>query len=590
MTTTTPNWNLNDLYTGINDPKIEQDITTLKKDIQAFNGQYEGMIATLDASALAAALTSYEAIQEAFNKLYCYAFLLFAEEMTHTENKQFYQTTKESLIAASSALIFFTLELNDLKEDHIDGLIKENDILQKYAPWIKDVRVSAPYQLPKDQETLLYETHIASHGNWVRLHEETFARIQFDYQGQKLSASDILNKFSDPDEAVRKEANMAFAAGLKANIDIFGLAYNTLMKAKAIEDKWRGYKAPISSRNVANLVEDPVVDTLLTTVRENYPDLSHRYYKLKAKWFGKQTLPIWERNAPLPKAPLPEYNWAEAKETVLTAYRHFSPTMADIGQRFFDENWIDATPRNGKDSGAFSASCVPSVHPYILMNFHGKVRDVATLAHELGHGVHQYLSREQGMLMSDTPLTIAETASVFGEMLTFQHMLSQAQSEQAKKAMLASKVEDMLNTVVRQIAFCSFEEKCHALRAEKELSTQDFNALWLEVQKESLGTTFDYHEDMYQYYWAYISHFIHTPFYVYAYAFGDCLVNALYETYQSGFPDFEPKYLDLLRAGGSQRYDQLLRPFNLDARKKDFWQRGLNVIKGMIDQLEALSS
>ncbi|MBT4463672.1 MAG: M3 family oligoendopeptidase, partial [Rhodospirillaceae bacterium] len=403
--------------------------------------------------------------------------------------------------------------------------------------------------------------------------------------GDDLTMSDILNRLSEPDADTRKVAAKALGKGLAENSRLFSLVTNTLAKDKATEDAWRSYRRPISSRNLSNQVEDNVVDALVSSVKESYPDLSHRYYKLKAKWFGVDALDYWDRNAPLPDDDAKLYDWDMAQKTVLDAYGQFDPEMADIATHFFDKRWIDAALRPGKDSGAFSHSTVPSAHPYILMNFHGKARDVMTLAHELGHGVHQVLAAGQGTLRADTPLTTAETASVFGEMLTFRSLLDAEDDPGLRRILLAGKVEDMLNTVVRQIAFHEFETLVHGERAAGELSVERLGDIWMQVQSDSLGDGIRLDDD-YRSYWSYIPHFIHSPFYVYAYAFGDCLVNSLYDVFASGHPGFQAKYLEMLSGGGTRMHKELLAPFGLDASDPDFWKRGLKMVSGFIDELE----
>jgi oligoendopeptidase F len=367
---------------------------------------------------------------------------------------------------------------------------------------------------------------------------------------------------------------------------LFTLITNTLAKDKEIIDKWRRYPRPGSARNRANMVEDEVVEALVSAVRASFPRLSHRYYAMKAKWLGLEKLQHWDRNAPLPDQDDSLIPWPKAVSQVLDAYGAFSPRLAEIGREFFDKPWIDAALRPGKASGAFAHPTVPSAHPYLLVNYHGKARDVMTLAHELGHGVHQVLAAEQGYLMSSTPLTLAETASVFGEMMTFRAVLDAEADPRKRRGLLAAKVEDMLNTVVRQIAFYRFETLLHDERAKGELSSERIGELWMQVQTESLGPAFDFSPE-YNVYWSYIPHFIHTPFYVYAYAFGDCLVNALYGVYRDGgVKNFEAKYIEMLRAGGTLRHKELLAPFGLNAADPAFWTRGLDVIAGFIDEIE----
>ena len=461
-------------------------------------------------------------------------------------------------------------------------------LLAHYRPWLRDTRAFRPHQLSDEIEKLLHEKYVAGRAAWTRLFDETIADLRFPFRGKELTEPEALDLLSDNDPEIRREAAQTIGEVLGKNTRIFGLITNTLAKDKEIEDRWRRFPRPISSRNLANFVEDEVVDALIAAVRNSYPRLSHRYYKLKARWFGVEELPFWDRNAPLPEEEERTISWSEAEETVLSAYGDFSPEMAAVGGRFFAARWIDAPLRPGKASGAFAHPTVPSAHPYLLLNYQGKTRDVMTLAHELGHGVHQLLANRQGYLMADTPLTLAETASVFGEMLTFRALLARETDPRRRKTMLAGKVEDMLNTVVRQIAFVSFEQKVHEERRGAELTPDQLGEIWLAVQRESLGPALRL-DGVYRHYWSYIPHFIHTPFYVYAYAFGDCLVNSLYAVYEDAHQGFAERYLEMLRAGGTMRHRELLAPFGLDAADPSFWSKGLSIIAGFIDELEQLS-
>ena len=461
--------------------------------------------------------------------------------------------------------------------------------LGHYRPWLEDLRKEKPYQLEDRIEQLFHEKAVSGRGAWNRLFSETMTALRFDVEGKKLSIEPTLNRLLDQDETKRRKAAEALARAFKDNVRLFTLITNTLAKDKEISDRWRGFADVADSRHLANRVEREVVDALVAAVREAYPRLSHRYYALKAKWLGKKRLAYWDRNAPLPEEPKQSIGWPQAQATVLKAYGDFSPRMAAVADEFFAKNWIDAPVREGKSPGAFSHPTVPSAHPYILLNYQGKPRDVMTLAHELGHGVHQVLANAQGPLMAPTPLTLAETASVFGEMLTFRALLDSAPSKRERKALLASKVEDMINTVVRQIAFYSFERKVHTERRQGELTAERLGEIWLEVQGESLGPAIDL-KTGYENFWVYIPHFIHSPFYVYAYAFGDCLVNSLYAVYEKADKGFADRYLDMLAAGGTKHHKELLAPFGLDASDPQFWSMGLKVVEGLIDELEAMDA
>jgi len=589
---TAPTWDLSHLYAGPDDPALTQDLARSERDATAFEADCKGKLAGLDGADLGRAIARYEAIAEALSKVGTYAGLLHAAHVTDPEVGRFFQTTHEKINDIDSHLIFFTLEINNLPDEAIGDKLQAPELAQ-YAAWLRDVRVFRPHQLSEDLERILHDKSVTGRGAWNRLFDETLARLRFPFRGKMLTESDILHRLSDRDPKTRKDAALGFGSVLKANAPTFALITNTVAKDKEIEDRWRHFERPQSSRNLGNYVEDEVVDALVSAVKAAYPKLSHRYYALKAKWFGVKQLPYWDRNAPLPEARERTIPWNEAEATVLGAYRAFSPDMADVGRRFFDGRWIDAEARPGKDSGAFSHPAVPSAHPYILMNYQGKTRDVMTLAHELGHGVHQVLSGHQGYLQSDTPLTLAETASVFGEMLTFQALLAAEKDPKRRRVLLAGKVEDMLNTVVRQIAFYEFESRVHVARRDGEIAVDAISEFWLEVQRESLGPAIRLDGD-YRYFWAYIPHFIHSPFYVYAYAFGDCLVNSLYAAYEEwrksekGAPSFQERYRAMLSAGGTLRHRELLAPFGLDASDPDFWNRGLKVVEGFIDELETI--
>jgi oligoendopeptidase F len=580
-----PSWDLADLYAGPEDPRLAADLDRAEADAKSFAERLSGQLGGLSGDALAAAIAEYEQIEETLGRAMSYAQLVFSGDAQDAANGRFYQTMQERVTAISSHLLFFTLELNRLAEEELEPKLKASAALARWQPWLRDLRVFRPHQLSDELEKLLHEKEVTGRSAWNRLFDETIANMRVSVAGESLTVSAALNKLSDRDRAVREAAAKGVSQAFSENARLFGLITNVLAKDKEIIDGWRKYPRPGSARNRANMVEDEVVDALVTAVQESYPRLSHRYYQMKAKWLGLPKLMHWDRNAPLPEEEDRIIPWPEATERVLTSYAAFSPELADVGRRFFDKPWIDAALRPGKASGAFAHPTVPSAHPYLLLNYHGKSRDVMTLAHELGHGVHQVLAAEQGYLMSSTPLTLAETASVFGEMLTFRAVLDAETDPKRRRALLAGKVEDMLNTVVRQIAFYRFETLLHDERRKGELSLERVAELWMRVQTESLGPAFDFTPD-YGVYWAYIPHFIHTPFYVYAYAFGDCLVNALYGVFREGHPGFQKKYLEMLKAGGTKRHRELLAPFGLDASDPNFWKKGLDVIAGFIDELE----
>ncbi len=581
-----PEWDLSDLYGGPDSETLKEDLKEAGCRAEAFAKRYKGCLAELDGTGLGRAIAEYEDLCEVLYKAMSYAQLYFSADVGDAARGRFHQTVNERVNAITTETLFFTLDINRLDDAVLERQL-EDAAAAHYGPWVRDVRLYKDHQLSDEAEKLLHEKAVTGRSAWVRLFDETLAGLRFEVEGKVLPLSGTFDLLSDKDGDRRRLAAKALGKVLGGNARLFTLITNTLAKDKEVEDQWRSYPRPVSERNLSNQIEDVVVDALVGAVEDAFPDLSHRYYRLKAKWFGTDVLDYWDRNAPLPDDEGRKYGWEESQRLVLDAYGAFAPEMADIASRFFGRNWIDAELREGKDSGAFSHPTVPSVHPYILMNFHGKARDVMTLAHELGHGVHQILSGPQGALMSDTPLTLAETASVFGEMLTFRSLLDGEDDPARRRILLARKVEDMLNTVVRQVAFHGFETRVHAERKDGELSAERLGEIWLDVQQASLGPAVRF-EDEYAHFWAYIPHFIHSPFYVYAYAFGDCLVNSLYDVYCSGAGDFQAKYMEMLKAGGTLRHKELLAPFGLDAGDPGFWKRGLSVISGMIDELESM--
>lgn len=580
-----PRWDLSDLYPSPTSSELVADINLLEKQTADFAKTYEGKIEKLSAPELYNAILDYENITELCAKIGSYAGLLFATKMLDSEVSAFYQNISDKLNEVQSALLFFTLAINKIDDADLENKLKEPK-LAHYKPWIMDLRVMKPHQLPDELEKFDLEKSTTANSAWARLFDETHANLKYEFDGQQLTNAEIFDKFHSSDRAQRQKAGESVAKTLGDNIRLFTLITNTLAKDKQTEDKWRGFKRPISSRNLSNLVEDEVVDALIDTVKKNYGNISHRYYKWKAKQLGLEKLEYWDRNAPLEEVDEEYIPYQKAVDITLEAYGNFSPKLAEIGKKFFDNAWIDVPPEKGKDSGAFSHPCAISVHPYLLLNYQGKTRDVMTLAHELGHGVHQYLSRSQGALMADTPLTLAETASVFGEQLVFRHMLNLEKNPQKKKIMIAKKVEDMINTLIRQVSFCEFERLVHEGRKNGELTAEQIGEFWLKNQRESLGDIFNFTKNGYENFWSYIPHFIHTPFYVYAYAFGDSLVNSLYSVYLSGIDGFEEKYLQMLSYGGSKRHKELLTPFDLNATHLNFWQKGVDIIGNFVTELE----
>jgi oligoendopeptidase F len=586
-----PEWNLADLYPALDAPEVKRDLEKAAAECLAFEDAYKSRLAALAGGPeagrrLAEAIGRYERIDDRLGRLISYAGLLHAGNTIDPAIAKFHGDVQERVTAASLHLLFFTLELNRIDDAVLEAAMAD-PALGHYRPWLEDVRKDKPYQLEDRIEQLFHEKSITGAAAWNRLYDESMVALRFKVAGKSLAIEPTLNLLQDSKPGKRKAAANALAKTFKQNLRLFALITNTLAKDKEISDRWRGFPDVAASRHLANRVEPEVVEALVSAVRAAYPRLSHRYYALKARWFGKKRLAHWDRNAPLPQVPMRAIPWPDAKNTVLAAYGGFSPRMAEIAKRFFTDRWIDAPTRPGKAPGAFAHPTVPSAHPYVLLNYQGKPRDVMTLAHELGHGVHQVLAAPNGALMAPTPLTLAETASVFGEMLTFKKLLADTTDRRSRKIMLASKVEDMINTVVRQIAFYTFEQKLHTERKNGELTAERLGELWLEVQRESLGPTIEL-KPGYETFWSYIPHFVHSPFYVYAYAFGDCLVNSLYAVYERSADGFAERYLAMLSAGGTKHHAELLKPFGLDARDPAFWQGGLGVIERMIGELEGL--
>ena len=581
-----PEWDLSDLYTSEDAAELKRDLDWLEEACASFAADYEGKLAELDAKGLLDCVLRNEKINQVAGRIMSYAGLRYYQQTTDSGRAKFMSDMQEKITDYTTPLVFFTLELNKLPDDHLADLLNQDPDLARYKPVFDRIRAMKPYQLSDEMEKFLHDLGVVGDA-WERMFDETIAGLEFEVDGETLTIEGTLNLLTDPDRAKREAGARELAEVLGANIRTFARVHNTQVKEKEVMDRWRGMETPQTGRHLSNHVEPEVVEALRNAVVEAYPKLSHRYYELKRKWLGLDVMQVWDRNAPLPMEDPKMVNWAQAEETVMEAYTAFDPRMGELAKPFFTDGWIDAGVKPGKAPGAFAHPTVTNVHPYVMLNYLGKPRDVMTLAHELGHGVHQVLAADQGEMLSSTPLTLAETASVFGEMLTFRKMLDKAKSQAERKVLLASKVEDMINTVVRQIAFYDFECKLHEARRGGELTPDDINALWMSVQAESLGPAFEY-MDGYETFWAYIPHFVHSPFYVYAYAFGDGLVNALYAVYAAGEEGFEDKYFDMLKAGGSKHHKELLAPFGLDASDPAFWDKGLSMISDMIDELEAM--
>jgi len=582
-----PKWDLSDLYKAEDDPELNKDLDWLRKACSNFAEDYQDKLGKLGAMGLLDAVERYQAIEVVAGKLMSFAGLRYYQLTTDAQRTKFMSDMQDKVTKLTTPLVFYGLEFNRISGDRIASLLSEDSGLARYKPVFDRMRAMKPYQLSDELEKFLHDQSVVGASAWNRLFDETVASLTFQIKGEELPLEAATNKLSDKNRDMREAAAREIARVLKENTSLFARVHNTLAKEKEVEDQWRKMPTPQTGRHLSNHVETEVVQALRDAVVSAYPKLSHRYYSLKAKWMGLEKMQIWDRNAPLPIEDDKLIDWTTAQDMVLSAYSEFAPKMAEIAEQFFTKGWIDAAVKPGKAPGAFAHPTVTTVHPYIMLNYLGKQRDVMTLAHELGHGVHQVLAANQGELLSSTPLTLAETASVFGEMLTFRKLLAATKTKKERKVLLAGKVEDMINTVVRQIAFYDFECKLHAARAEGEMTPAQINQIWMSVQGESLGPIFEF-MDGYETFWSYIPHFVHSPFYVYAYAFGDGLVNALYAVYEEGDPEFQSKYFDMLSAGGSKHHKELLAPFGLDASDPAFWDKGLNVISGMIDELEAM--
>ncbi len=581
-----PEWNLSDLYASDDAPELTRDLDWLAQECSAFAADYEGKLAELEAEGLLNCVLRNEKINSIAGRVMSYAGLRYYQLTTDAERAKFMSDCQEKITIFTTPLVFFTLEINRIEDETLEAHFAANSDLARYKPVFDRIRAMKPYQLSDELEKFLHDLGVVGDA-WERLFDETIAGLTFTVDGQELNIEGTLNLLTEQDRSKREAASRELARVFQENLKTFARVHNTQAKEKEIMDRWRGMPTPQTGRHLSNDVEPEVVEALREAVVAAYPKLSHRYYELKRKWLGLDRMQVWDRNAPLPMEDTRVVDWEQAEKTVMEAYEAFDPRMGEIAAPFFSKGWIDAGVKPGKAPGAFAHPTVTDVHPYVMLNYLGKPRDVMTLAHELGHGVHQVLAAEQGEMLSSTPLTLAETASVFGEMLTFRKMLDKAETKEERKILLAGKVEDMINTVVRQIAFYDFECKLHAARSEGELTPDDINALWMSVQAESLGEAFDFMEG-YETFWCYVPHFVHSPFYVYAYAFGDGLVNALYSVYAEGGEGFEDKYFDMLKAGGSKHHKELLAPFGLDASDPKFWDKGLSMISGMIDELEAM--
>lgn len=582
-----PGWDLSDLYAGINDPKVAKDLKQIEKKSKDFAKKYKGKLAGLKAEEFAESLRDYEQISILSGILGEYAYLNMCTQMKNKEAMAFYQNISEKLTDYAKPTVFYSLEINKLDDSKMKQLLKDQGVAA-YKHWLKRIRRYKKYELSEPVEEVFLEKSVTSSSAWVRLYEEHSSRLKYFVDGKEYNDAELSKLLQDKDPSVREKAGKEMNRVSKENGPLFAFIYNMVMKDKAIEDEKRGFKQPVDERNLAENVNGKIVDALAETVRENYKNIGHRFYKLKSKWLGVKKMQYWDRNAPLPFSADIHYSWDEAVKIVLDAYKEFSPKLYETALPFFENNWIDVPPRDGKRSGAFAAGVSTTKHPYLFLNFVGKQNDVLTLAHELGHGCHMRLRQKNGELNETSRMTSEEVASVFGEMITFHSMLAKITDDKTRLCLIASKVNDMINTALRQIAFHFFETRAHDERKNGELSEDRLSQIWVEEMQAVLGPSVIVDKDSANI-WAQVGHFFFLPFYVYAYSFADCLVNSLYETHQEGkvknFPDL---YLEMLSKTAITEYDELLSPFKLNPKKADFWNKGLKVISGFIDELERL--
>lgn len=582
-----PAWDLSDLYKGIDDPQIAKDMEAYRKSAVKFAKTYKGRLAELSADEFYTAIKDIEKRSKLSGRLGGFAYLNMVTQMKNTAAVAFYQSVEEKMTDYVKPIVFFSLEFNQLPQTKINEWLKDKRI-KEYKYWIKRLRKFKDYELSEPEEQIFIEKSITSGEAWVRLYEETSSRLVYTVDGKQYNDAELSKLLLDKDEKLRRKAGKEMNRVLYENSHLFTFIYNMVMKDKAIEDDKRGFKSPVSARNMSEDVSDKSVEVLTETVKKHYKDIAHRFYKLKAKWLGMDKINYWDRNAPLPFSADVEYTWDEAVKIVLNAYKEFSPKLYNIAKDFFDNNWVDVPPRDGKRSGAFCSSPITTSHPYLMLNFAGKQNDVLTLAHELGHGCHHQLRIKNGELNEHTRMTSEEVASVFGEMIVFQSMLNNTKDDKAKLCLIASKVGDMINTAIRQIAFHCFETRAHAERKNGEVSEERLSQIWVEEMRDSLGKYVEIDEDS-THIWSMVGHFFFLPFYVYAYSYADCFVNSLYRVKESGkVKDFADKYLDMLSKTALEDYDKILQPFGLNPNNAEFWEYGLELISSYIDQLEKL--
>lgn len=580
-------WKLEDIYAGAKDPRIEADLKDADARAEALTSTYKGRIAELSATELAALLKEYSDIVEIAGKLGMYAYLLWSTNAPDPERGALRMKITEETSQLSQKLVWVELELANAPDAKGEEFLA-SEATTPYKHWVEVVRMGKPYLLSEPEEKILTEKSVTGRNAWDRYFDELLSHKKFEWEGELVPMPIVLNKLHEIDRDTRIRAQQSVTKGLKDILHSTTYVFNTILADKASDDRLRQYPTWISSRNLANEVDDASVQSLIDAVTSRY-DIVSRYYELKKKLLGVDELFDYDRYAPLPAADK-FYTWEQAKAIVLKAYGQFSPRLAAIASEFFEKSWIDAPVREGKLGGAYSMGMTPSTHPYIFTNFEGKMNDVETVAHELGHGVHQYLSRAQGVLMGDTPLTTAETASTFGEMLVFQDLLAKEEDPATRLAMITSRLEGSFATIFRQISMNRFENAIHTHRREEgELTQDDMAKYWLETQRAMFGESVTMTED-YGVWWSYIPHFIGVPGYVYAYAFGELLVLALYARYQEMGEPFVEKYLAMLTAGGSDWPHEIVAPLGVDLTDPTFWKQGLQILDDMVTEAEQLAA
>lgn len=584
-----PKWDLSDLYEGTNSVTLGDDLNLLDKLCVKFENKYQGKIETnKNPEFLYQSVQEFEAIQRKISRILAYAYLLHQTNLNDSNVGKFYGDCEAKSLSWQAKLVFYENQIAQIPTTNLNKMLSQSSDLARYTQYLRSCQKYKPHILSLDLEKFSMDNSILT-SSWVRLFDVSLSSIKCRVGKEQLGLEQTLALLQSRKRKKRKQAFLALSEQFYQREEFFSLITNTLVKGKEVQDNWRQFPNPQSSRHLNNEVEDRVVDGLQHAVVKSYPAISHRFYNLKSKLLGLECLQFWDRIAPLSIVPETKVSWNSAVSMVLDAFSGFSPQLADLSKQFFENQWIDVPVRDGKSGGGFCHPTVTDVHPYILLNYQNRPRDVMVLAHELGHGVHQLLARQQGEILSNTPLTLAETASVFGEMLTFESLLQKTTSKKEKFALIAGKLDDMINTVIRQMSFYEFETRVHKQRRKGELTPSEIGQIWMDTQTECLGPAFKINEG-YRTFWSYIPHFIHAPFYVYAYSFGQLVSLSLFAIYKDQMKGFEQKYINLLEAGGSKPYHEVLEPFGIDISDPGFWDNGLSILEDYIDQLETMSS